>query len=222
MTHILFVTDTRRDKDSPANRFAAHLLERLHAHRSYVRFIIRDLARNPLPFANDNFVRSIAAGPKLCGSNKTFATGYLDRLLEEVRRSDVIVISVSMKDFKIPLYFKTWVDALYYGIPSMGEHGTDPRRVLSEKKVYLVVDRTQRPDAAERAVADFRFPYLQGTLKMMGATDLRVVDLKGTISCEDEAKKAIANGVRCALKLIDLAATHSSSGSIGKRSTAIN
>jgi FMN-dependent NADH-azoreductase len=203
VTHILFVTDTRHDPDSAANRVSAHLLERLHAHRSEVGFTIRDLACHPLPFANDDIVRGMEPGSKLSVPGKSVANGYLDRLLEEIRQSDAIVISVSMKDFKIPLHFKTWADALCHAAASSGANGTDPRGILSEKHVYLVVDRTKSADAAQNVTADFRFPYLQSALKMMGAAGLRVVDLKGTVSCEEEAKKTIAAGIRNALKLAD-------------------
>jgi hypothetical protein len=62
---------------------------------------------------------------------------------------------------------------------------------------------TEKPDLAKTSTPDFRLPYLQSALGMMGAANLRVVDLKGT-ACElEEAKKTVATGVRRAFDVVD-------------------
>jgi FMN-dependent NADH-azoreductase len=203
VTNILFVTDTRRDEDSRANRVAGHLLERLQKHRTDARFTIRDLARNPLPFANDNFVRGMKPDLDPAPEAQSVPAGHLDQLLEETKDADIIVISVSMRSSRIPLYFKTWIDALYYSARSAVPGEVHSHRLMSGKHIFLVVDRTEKPDLAKTSTPDFRLPYLQSVLGMMGAANLRVVDLKGT-ACElEEAKKMVATGVRRAFDVVD-------------------
>jgi len=203
VTNILFVTDTRRDKDCCANRVAAHLLERLQTYRTDARFTIRDLARNPLPFANDNFVRGISPDSDPVPGGHRLAAGHLDQLIDETKEADIIVISVSLRGSRVPLYFKTWIDALYYGMRSTGPGSVPTYQLMSGKRIFLVVNRTTQPDLARASIPDFRIPYLQSVLGMMGAADLRVVDLKATACEADETKKTVATGVRRAFNVVD-------------------
>jgi FMN-dependent NADH-azoreductase len=110
MSNILFVTSSARRKASYSNQIATELLRKLEESDPDAEITIRDLAADPLPHIDDEFVAATRApgGPRTDAQKAIAARS--DSLVDELIAADTVVIAATMINFTIPSTLKTWID----------------------------------------------------------------------------------------------------------------
>src|SRR2546423_1379110 len=108
--NILHVTSSARGSASYSNRVAAELIGDLTAPNPCAPISVRNLATDPLPHIDDDFVVATKspAGPQTERQRAQLAQS--DALVDELLAADVIVIAAPMINFTIPSILKTWID----------------------------------------------------------------------------------------------------------------
>src|SRR5436190_1223054 len=109
MSNILYVTSSPRDRASYSNQIAERVINELREADADAVVNTRDLARNPLPHVDDDFIAAIgAAGPR---TDKQRALLELSEVLvEELLAADTVVIAAPMINFSVASTLKAWVD----------------------------------------------------------------------------------------------------------------
>ena len=116
-----------------------------------------------------------------------------DRLIKELKESDVLIISVPIYNFGPPATLKAWAD-LTARAKSTFKYTPSGKRVglLREKKVYLIITSG---GTKVRGKEDFLTPWLKHMLKFFGIKKIKVIcadrmalDYKSSIK---KAEKAI-------------------------------
>src|SRR5690348_7345015 len=108
--NILYVASSSRGSASYSNRVATDVLTELRDRNPGATVTVRDLAREPLPHIDDDFVAA-TRGP--VGSQTDEQRALLtrsDTLVDELFGADVVVIAAPMINFTIPSNLKSWVD----------------------------------------------------------------------------------------------------------------
>jgi FMN-dependent NADH-azoreductase len=151
---------------------------------------VRDLAGDPLPHIDDDFVAATrrSGGPQT-NAQKAIAARS-DLLVDELMAADTVVIAAAMINFTIPSTLKSWID--YIARPgrtfSYGESG--PKGLVTGKRVFLVVARGGV--YSDKKQFDFQLPYLLHVLAFLGMTDVEVIDIEGTAFGPEAAERAVA------------------------------
>jgi FMN-dependent NADH-azoreductase len=190
MTKILYLTSSPRGEDSYSNRAARELIADIKRRDPAARVIHRDLAADPLPHIDADFVAATRGpnGPQTPAQRDGAARS--DALIDELLAADTIVISAGMINFGIPSTLKAWIDHVARPGRTFSYASGAPEGLVKNKKVILVV-ATGGDYSGAGAAMDFQVPYLRHVLGFLGMSDVEVFTVAGTAYGPDAAAKAV-------------------------------
>jgi FMN-dependent NADH-azoreductase len=190
MNEILCVTSSPRGDTSYSNLVAARMLREIRAVQPNANVTIRDLARNPLPHIDDDF---ITATRSVAGARTERQRALLDQsdiLVDELVQADTIVIASSMINFSVSSTLKTWID--YICRPGRTFEYTDlgERGLLTGRKAILVLARGG-VFAGPLNGRDHQETYLRTVLNFIGITDIETIVVEGVALGPYAAEKSL-------------------------------
>jgi len=193
MSNILFVTSSARRSASYSNQVAFALLERLQNASSDAEVTVRDLAGDPVPHIDEEFVAAIRGpgGPQ-SDLQKAIAARS-DALVDELIAADTVLIAAPMINFTIPSTLKTWIDYIARAGRTFSYSESGPKGLVTGKRVFLVVARGGV--YSDKKQFDFQLPYLLHVLAFLGMTDVEVIDVEGTAFGPAAAERAVATAL---------------------------
>lgn len=207
MRQILCLTSSPRRDTSYSNLVAARVLRELRNVHPDAFVTIRDLAGQPLPHIDDDFVtatRSVA-GPRTTRQHALVEQS--DILIDELLAADTIVIAAAMINFGIPSTLKAWFD--YVARPGRTfrytEHGT--KGLLGGRRVILVLARGNVYSGGPLGAAEHDESYLRTVLGYLGITDIETILIEGVGLGPDAAERAVNAAVRRASTVAGILAT---------------
>jgi len=188
--NILHITSSSRGSASYSNRVAIQVLDELKGRNPGSSVTVRDLAREPLPHIDDDFVAATRSpdGPQTERQRTQLAQS--DALVDELLAADLIVIAAPMINFTIPSTLKSWIDHVARAGRTFSYSEKGPQGLVTGKQVILVAARGGV--YAQGAALDFQLPYLKSVLGFLGMTDVTVVEVEGTAFGPEAAEKAVA------------------------------
>src|SRR6202035_6076674 len=137
--------------------------------------IHRDLAATQLPPITDDWSATHIETSELTPAQRSYLSTS-DRLIEELRAPDTIVIGAPMYNFSISSPLKAWIDQIVRMGKTFGYGPNGPRGLLEMKKVIVI---TARGGAYEKGTAreafDFQEPYVRHILGLIGLTDVTFI-----------------------------------------------
>jgi FMN-dependent NADH-azoreductase len=204
MTNILYLSSSVNGSASYAKRAAAELIEQLKRERPDASIIERDLARDPLPHIDEDFVTATRSpdGPKTDRQRALLARS--DALVDELMAADIVVIAVGMINFSIPSTLKSWIDFVARAGRTFRYTPEGPQGLVTGKQVIVVAARGG-VYSGEGSAMDFQVPYLRKMLAFLGMIDVSVFEVEGTAFGVEAAEQSVAATVnkirqRCAEK----------------------
>jgi len=188
--NILHITSSPRGEASYSNRVAAQVIAEVKGRAGGATVTTRDLAREPLPHIDDDFVAATksAAGPQTDAQRAQLAVS--DKLVDELLGADMVVIAAPMINFTIPSNLKTWIDYVARAGRTFSYSEKGPQGLVTGKQVILVVARGGV--YSDKPAYDFQVPYLKNVLAFLGMTDVEVIEVEGTAFGPEVAEKAVA------------------------------
>jgi FMN-dependent NADH-azoreductase len=189
MSNILFVSSSPRRTASYSNQVAFALLEKLEDADPRAEVTVRDLARDPLPHIDEDFVTATRDGPQTDAQKAIAARS--DALVDELIAADTVVIAAPMINFTIPSTLKTWIDYIARAGRTFSYSESGPKGLVTGKRVFLVVARGGIYSGDKRQF-DFQLPYLLYVLAFLGMTDVEVIEVEGTAFGPQAAERAVA------------------------------
>ena len=188
--NILYVASSSRGSASYSNRVATNVLTELRSRNPGARVTVRDLAREPLPHIDDDFVTA-TRGPAMPATEEQRALlARSEALVDELLAADVIVIAAPMINFTIPSNLKAWIDYVARAGRTFRYSEKGPEGLVKGKPVIVVAARGGVYQDAGAAL-DFQIPYLKGVLGFLGMTDVEVLEVEGTAYGAEAAEKAV-------------------------------
>ena len=181
-----------RKKGSTSRELANKLLEKIKKSEDEV--IYRDLDDEMLFVAGlTESGMSIPENERTDQHKKMFELS--DKLVKELKESDIIIISTPIYNFGPPATLKAWSD-LAARVKSTFKYSEDGKQIglLENKKVYLVITSGGTKVGSKE---DFLTPWLTHVLNFFGIKNIQVIsadqmsiDYEGSIKkAEDEINK---------------------------------
>jgi FMN-dependent NADH-azoreductase len=189
--NILFVTSSSRGSVSYSNRVATNVLNELRTRNPGATVTVRDVAREPLPHIDDDFVAATRGPNQPATDEQRALLAKSDALVDELLTADVIVIAAPMINFTIPTNLKAWIDYVARAGRTFRYSEKGPEGLVKGKQVIVVAARGGVYQDAGKAL-DFQIPYLKGVLAFLGMTDVEVLEVEGTAYGPEAAEKAVA------------------------------
>ena len=161
---------------SHSSRLADKLASSLLRDFPNARHIKRDLSTDPIPhleqttfqaFSNPDFATTPAQKSKLRLSNT---------LIEELIRSDILVIGAPMYNLHIASTLKSWIDHVTRADLTFRYSEAGPIGLLMNKKAYVAVAQGGK---FLETPADYQTGYLRSVLGLIGIRDVDFVFAEG-------------------------------------------
>jgi FMN-dependent NADH-azoreductase len=203
MSNILYVTSSPRGGDSYSNRVAARVLDELEQAHPGATVVVRDVARDPLPHVDEDFVAALRSpeGPRTARQQGIIAKS--DALIDELLKADIIVIAAPMYNFGIPSTLKAWIDYVARAGRTFRYTEKGPEGLVKGKKVILIHSRGGIYSSGPAQAMDHQGTYLRSVLGFLGITDIESIDVEGVAYGLDAAENAVAQGIARAHALVD-------------------
>jgi FMN-dependent NADH-azoreductase len=208
MRQILCLTSSPRRDTSYSNLVAARLLKDLRIVHPDAAVTIRDLASNPLPHIDADFVTATRSVAGARSSRQRALVEQSDILVDELFSADTIVIAAAMINFGIPSTLKAWID--YICRPGRTfcytAHGT--KGLLGGRRAILVLARGGLYSAPPLLrTQEHDESYLRAVLNSLGITNIETILIEGVGLGPEAAEQAVGNAIRRAGAVAGMLAT---------------
>lgn len=193
MSNILFVNSSPRGNASYSNQIANRVIEELRHNDPSAHLIVRDLAQNPLPHIDEDFVIATRGpnGPQTAKQREVVATS--DALVDELFAADTIVIAAPMINFSVASTLKAWFDHVARPGRTFSYSEKGPEGLVAGKRVIIVSASGGVYSAGAAVGFDSQIPWLKNALGFLGMTNVEVIRVEGTAFGPEAAEKAVAN-----------------------------
>tara|TARA_B100001063_G_scaffold155395_1_gene144989 strand:+ start:1027 stop:1608 length:582 start_codon:yes stop_codon:yes gene_type:complete len=185
---IYQIDSSARKKGSTSRALAKKLLNKIKKPEDEI--IYRDLDDEMLFVAGlTESGMSIPENERTDQHKKMFELS--DKLVKELKESDVIIISTPIYNFGPPATLKAWSD-LAARVKSTFKYSPDGKQIglLENKKVYLVITSGGTKIESEE---DFLTPWLKHVLNFFGIKDIQTISAdQMALDYEKSIKKAEA------------------------------
>jgi FMN-dependent NADH-azoreductase len=196
MRQILCLTSSPRRDTSYSNLVAARLLKELRIVHPDAAITIRDLAGNPLPHIDDDFVTATRSVAGARTGRQRALLEQSDILVDELLDADTIVVAAAMINFGIPSTLKAWID--YVCRPgrtfAYTEHGT--KGLLGGRRAILVLARGGLYSVGPLRADEHDESYLRSVLNFLGVTDIETILIEGVALGPESAERAVGSAIR--------------------------
>jgi len=190
MTHLLVVRSSANGANSVSNKLIDTFLDAAKAASPSIDVTERDLNADPVPHVRSTTLAGIGRpAPETDEAKPTRALS--DRLIDEMRAADLIVIGAPMYNFSIPSTLKSWLDHVLRAGATFQYTEEGSEGLLKGKRALIVASRAGAYSEEATATMDHQISYLRLVLGFIGITDVDVVLAEGLAFGEDVATAAI-------------------------------
>jgi FMN-dependent NADH-azoreductase len=157
---------------------------------------VRDLAREPVPHLTAERFEAFTAKPGSRTPEQQAVVDYSDRLIDELKRADTIVLGLPMYNFGVPSTLKAYFDHIARAGATFRYTGKGSVGLLTGKKAYVFAARGGNYLGTP---LDTQTAYVRQFLAFLGITDVEFVYAEGLAMGEPIREEALA-GARAAAR----------------------
>ena len=169
-----------------SSRLADQLVTTLRAQDPAVAVVTRDLAREPIPHLDAERFGAFTSANRTPAQQAVI--DYSDKLIDELRRADTIVLGLPMYNFGLPSQLKAWFDHIARAGVTFKYTDKGAVGLLTGKKAYVLATRG---GLYAGTPADTQTPYVRDFLAFLGITDVEFVYAEGLAISTQVREQAI-------------------------------
>jgi FMN-dependent NADH-azoreductase len=170
--NILRIDGSARFEGSVTRQLADEVIGRLRAENPGAYVTQRELS-DRLSLLDEDWVNANFTDPAERTIEQRAALALSDRLVEELKAADLIVIAVPIYNFGVPAAVKAWIDLICRAGETFRYSENGPVGLLEDRPVYLVTASGGTPIGSE---SDFATGYLRHIFGFIGISDVRLIE----------------------------------------------
>jgi FMN-dependent NADH-azoreductase len=151
--------------------------------------ITRDLALEPVPHLDGARFGAFLAKPGERSAEQQAAVAYSDRLIDELKAANVVVLGLPMYNFGIPSQLKAYFDHIARAGVTFRYTDKGAVGLLTGKQVYVFA---ARGGLYAGTPSDTQTPYVRDFLGFLGMRDIEFVYAEGLAISPASKEQAIA------------------------------
>jgi FMN-dependent NADH-azoreductase len=184
MKTLLRIDCSSRVDDSHSRRLADFFERKWLETNPEGRVLYRDLVKVQVPHINYNTIRGFNTPPELLTEDLKEATALSNKLIEELKSVDELLISCPLYNLGIPSNLKAYIDQVVrlgytFTIDKNGYRG-----LLSHIRAHLISAKGGVFKGTPMEQYNFQDPYLEAILNFMGIEMAGLFSLEGTVQEE--------------------------------------
>jgi FMN-dependent NADH-azoreductase len=162
------------------------------------RVVERDLAADPVPHLTAERFQALLTKPEARTPEQQAIVDESDRLIEELRSADVILLGVPMYNFSVPSTLRAYFDHVARAGVTFRYTEAGPEGLIRGKKVYLFVTRGGVYGEGEES----QIPYVRQFLAFIGISELEVIRAEGLAMGDGARERGIEAAVSAAREAV--------------------
>lgn len=187
---ILRIDCSPKAEAAHSSRLADEFLATLKQDNPRATVIHRVLATSPAAIVDAGFAGAMMTHQDAPSAREHAALQGSEVLIDELERTDLLIISTPMHNFTVPAVLKAWIDQVvrfgrtFKSTPEgkIGLLMDRPCYILIASGGYFTGERARQPDHLT--------PYLRDILATIGIEDVRFIALEGLARGEDAVNEA--------------------------------
>ena len=192
MTKVLVIDSAATGAQSVSHKLTDGLVAQLQAAHPGAEIVRRDIGAEPIPHLTAETVSAIRTGEATTPAGAE-ALALSDRLVEELREADLIVIGAPMYNFGIPSTLKAWFDHVLRARVTFRYTESGPEGLMTGRRAIVVESRAGLYSEGPMAAMDSQEPHLRTLLGFMGVTDVTFVRAEKLAFGPEAAEASLAD-----------------------------
>ncbi|MFL6711643.1 MAG: FMN-dependent NADH-azoreductase [Sulfurifustis sp.] len=186
MKTVLQINTSIHSGNGYSSRLADQFVAAWRARHPGAAIIKRDLAADPAPHLTAERFGAFTAKPDERTPAQQAAVSYSDALIDELKRSDVVVFALPMYNFGVPSTLKAYFDHIARAGATFRYTEKGPVGLLGGKKVYVIATRG---GLYAGTPLDSETGYVRDLLNFLGMSDVEFIYAEG-LAISEAAKQA--------------------------------
>lgn len=174
MTTVLVLNSSASGADSVSRKLVADTVARLRSQHPGLKLVERDIAADPVPHLTTE-TTPVLRGAEPVTSAQTAAKALSDKLVDELKAADVVVIGAPMYNFGIPSTLKAWFDYVLRAGVTFRYSEAGPEGLLKGKRAIVVESRGGLYSSGPAQPMDSQEPHLRTLLSFIGISDIAFI-----------------------------------------------
>ncbi|MGB6229901.1 MAG: NAD(P)H-dependent oxidoreductase [Litorimonas sp.] len=168
--NILRIDSSARHEGSVSRDLADLYIDKI-AESQAVRVETRDVS-DPLPVVTQDWIDANFTPSEDRTPPQKAALATSDRMVEELQRSDLVLLSVPIYNFSIPASLKLWIDQVARAGLTFRYTQSGPIGLLENTRAVILVASGGTQIGSD---LDFATPYLRHVLGFLGIQEVEIV-----------------------------------------------
>jgi len=186
MKTVLQINTSLFGEHGQSSRLAASLVEQLLGPND--RLIQRDLAADPVPHLTAQRFSAFTTAEAERTAEQREVAAYSDRLIDELRAADVVVLGLPMYNFGVPSSLKAYFDHVARAGVTFRYTAQGPQSLLTGKKGYVLATRGGFYRGTSR---DSQSSYVRDFFAFLGIDDVEFIYAEGLAVSPDKRDTAL-------------------------------
>jgi FMN-dependent NADH-azoreductase len=183
---ILHVICSPRARDSESYALSRKIIGYLLKRDSSATVVNRVIAGGALLHIDDSYATALGATQEsLAETCPNGSMSQSEELIQEIERSDCVVIATPMHNFTVPSTLKAWIDHVVRVRRTFRATPDGYVGLLRDRPVFVAVSSGGRFLGPRARQPDFLTPYLRASLGTIGVRDLIFFAVEGTALAPD-------------------------------------
>ena len=194
MTRLLHIQSSPNVGSSLTRMLSNKFVETWTTSHENVEVDLLDLVADSLPHLGPDLLGAFVSAPDRYTPEMAAAMGISDRLIEQLKAADVVVIGAPMINFTICSQLKAWFDHVTvvgktFEVLAPGQ----ARGLMFGKKVFVIEARGGDYSDLPMNAFDFQEPLLRMLLMFIGMYDVSFIRAEGVRQRVDEIDSIVSN-----------------------------
>ena len=190
MTHLLQINASINNGNGQSSQLARQFVAAYRASHPDTEVRVRDVAAAEfVPHLDAERFGAFIAKPEERNSAQQAVVDYSDRLIDELRQADVIVIGLPMYNFGVPSQLKAYFDHIARAGVTFKYTEKGPVGLLVGKKAYVFATRG---GVYAGTALDTQTSYVRDFLRFVGIDDVDFIYAEGLAMGEQNKQDVLA------------------------------
>jgi FMN-dependent NADH-azoreductase len=193
MTTLLQINASINDDNGQSSQLANQFVAAFRARISNAKIVVRNVAAaDPVPHLNAERFGAFITQAEQRSAEQHAVVAYSDKLIDELKQADVIVLGLPMYNFGVPSQLKAYFDHVARAGVTFKYTDKGPVGQLTGKKVYVFA---ARGGLYVGTPLDTQTSYVRDFLRFLGMADVEFVYAEGLAISPQSKEAGLAKAV---------------------------
>jgi len=189
---LLNINTSSNRSGSVSAQYGKQLIALFKESNPQLEITERHTTYSDLPFVDETMLGAFFAKDQLTDEQRK-AVAMSEALVQELLKSDVLVITAPIYNFSVPASLKAYFDLVARAGKTFKYTETGPQGLLVNKKAYVVISSGGTAIGSE---IDFAGRYVEHFLNFLGITDVEMIRLDQLMIDAESRTRAAADHIK--------------------------